>query len=110
MYYPNLEGRSIESHAIKNRLITERWWELPDAEKATFYDRSKVSQSSTVSPECFRSIKIPRKKAVSIGFGKLSWRLCTFVFPRPFITYPVLYNRTIQLHPDQTTSYSRVAF
>lgn len=52
MYYLNLEGKSIESHAIKNKVIADRWRELPDTEKATFYDRSKVSLSNLVSPEC----------------------------------------------------------
>ena len=46
------EGRAIHSHTTKNKVVAQKWRDLPEDEKATYFERSSVGPSeSSCTPE-----------------------------------------------------------
>ena len=46
------EGKSIESHATKNKIVAEKWRELSVSEKKQYFERSRASSSDNPVPKC----------------------------------------------------------
>ena len=48
-FYFLIEGRSIQSHAEKNKIVGERWRQMTEEEKEPYFERSK---EGTIARKC----------------------------------------------------------
>lgn len=44
-----IEGRSIQSHAERNKIVGERWRQMSEEEKEPYYERAKEGTNATRS-------------------------------------------------------------